>query len=112
MEFGALLLLTLLGLSFGEPGFVQRDYMNTLEWLRAKVEFINSLEDKLKNVEGWQGDVDALEARLNATVDELTRQKSEVDRLSKENQGTRLIVIKKKTKFQPYIVRSIWIFVI
>uniref|UniRef100_A0A671XGS2 Complement C1q-like protein 2 n=1 Tax=Sparus aurata TaxID=8175 RepID=A0A671XGS2_SPAAU len=92
MEFGALLLLTLLGLSFGEPGFVQRDYMNTLEWLRAKVEFINNLEDKLKIFDGWQSDVYALEARLNATVDELTRQKAEVDRLNKENQdmGMRL----------------------
>uniref|UniRef100_A0A671XN66 Complement C1q-like protein 2 n=1 Tax=Sparus aurata TaxID=8175 RepID=A0A671XN66_SPAAU len=89
MEFGALLLLTLLGLSFGEPGFVQRDYMNTLEWLRAKVEFINNLEDKLKIFDGWQSDVYALEARLNATVDELTRQKAEVDRLNKENQDLR-----------------------
>ncbi|XP_073331460.1 uncharacterized protein [Pagrus major] len=87
MEFRALLLLTILGLSFGEPGFEQRDYMDTFEWLKAKVEFINNLEDKLKNVSGWQNDVDALEARLNTTVDELTRQKAEVDRLNKENEG-------------------------
>ncbi|XP_068581681.1 cerebellin-1-like [Cebidichthys violaceus] len=87
MEFRALLLLTLLGLLFVEPAFGQRGDMDIGEWLRDKVELIKNLEDKLKHVESLQNDVGALEAGLNATVDELMGQKAEVDRLKKENEG-------------------------
>ncbi|XP_070785908.1 cerebellin-1-like [Enoplosus armatus] len=98
MEFRALLLLTLLGLLLVEPGFGQRGDMDISEWLKEKVELMKNLEDKLKHAERWQNDVEALEARLNATVDELTRQKAEVDRLSKDNEGlqTRLNVTEKE----------------
>ncbi|XP_041821662.1 complement C1q tumor necrosis factor-related protein 3-like [Chelmon rostratus] len=85
MAIWALRLLTLLGLLFVEPGFGQRGDTEGSE--RLKAELIKNLEDKLRYVEKRQSDADALEARLNATVDELTRQKAEVDRLSKENQG-------------------------
>ncbi|XP_075948644.1 complement C1q-like protein 4 [Anarhichas minor] len=61
--------------------------MDIDEWLKDKVELIKNLEDKLKCVERLQNDVGALEAGLNATVDELTAQKAEVDRLKKENEG-------------------------
>ncbi|XP_034412830.1 cerebellin 11 [Cyclopterus lumpus] len=80
MEFRALRLLTLLGLLFVEPGFGQRGDMDVGEWLREKAELLNAFGDKLK-------DVRALEARLNATVDQLTGQKAEVDRLREENEG-------------------------
>uniref|UniRef100_A0A8C2XD96 C1q domain-containing protein n=1 Tax=Cyclopterus lumpus TaxID=8103 RepID=A0A8C2XD96_CYCLU len=81
MEFRALRLLTLLGLLFVEPGFGQRGDMDVGEWLREKAELLNAFGDKLK-------DVRALEARLNATVDQLTGQKAEVDRLREENEGS------------------------
>ncbi|XP_070710946.1 cerebellin 11 [Pempheris klunzingeri] len=87
MEFRTLLLSTLLGLLFVEPGFGQRGDMNTGQWLKDKEELIKNLEDRVKYAEGCQNDVEALEARLNATVDELMRQKAEVDRLSSENEG-------------------------
>jgi len=92
-----LLLLTLLGLSLVGPGFGQRGDGDTSEWLTAKEELIKKLEDKLKYVESWQSDVEALEARLNATVDELRGQKAEVEKLNKENDGlkTRLIATEK-----------------
>lgn len=69
------------------PAFGQRDDMDISEWLRAQVGLIKNVEDKLKDSEKWQNDVEALEARLNATVEELTRQKADVDRLKKENEG-------------------------
>lgn len=87
MDFRALLLLTLLGIFFVGPAFGQRDDMDISEWLRAQVGLIKNVEDKLKDSEKWQNDVEALEARLNATVEELTRQKADVDRLKKENEG-------------------------
>lgn len=88
-----MLLLTLLGLLSVEPGFGQRDDMDISEWLKAKMELMTNLEEKLKYAERRQNDVEALEARLNATVDELTKQKAEVDRLNKENEGTRLMMM-------------------
>nr|XP_020510204.1 cerebellin-2-like [Labrus bergylta] len=98
MEFMTSLLLTLLGLSLIEPGFGQRGDGDTSEWLTAKEELIKKLEDKLKYVERWQSDVEALEARLNATVDELRGQKAEVEKLNKENEGleTRLHAAEKE----------------
>ncbi|XP_029311247.1 cerebellin 11 [Cottoperca gobio] len=87
MELRALLLLTLLGLLFVEPGFGQRVDMDISEWLSDKIELIKNLEDKLKQLETRQNDSEALEAKLNATVDEVTRQKAEVDGLRKENEG-------------------------
>lgn len=81
-----MILLTLLSSLFVEPGFGQRgdlDNRDTTEKL------IKNLQDKLKEVESRQDDVEALEAKLNATVDELTRQKTEMDRLKKEIEGTR-----------------------
>lgn len=92
MEFRASLLLTFLGLSFVELGFGQRGDMDINEWFRDKVELIKNLEDKLKQVEKRQNDVEAFEAKLNATVDEVARQKAEVDRLKKENEGTMIHV--------------------
>lgn len=86
MEFRTLLLLTLLGLV--EKGLGQRGDTDMLEWLTAKEELIKKFEDKVKDVERWQSDVEALESRLNATVDEVTRQKGEVEKLNKENEGT------------------------
>ncbi len=88
-----MLLLTFLGLLSVEPGFGQRGDMNVSEWLKDKVELIKNLEDKLKYAERWQNNVEALEARLNATVDKLARQKAEVDRLNKENEGTRFMMM-------------------
>lgn len=88
-----MLLLTLLGLLFVAPGFGERGDIDISEWLRDKVELIKNLEDKLKNAERWQKDVEALEARLNATVDELTGQKAEVERLNKKNEGTRFMMM-------------------
>eukprot|EP00064_Thunnus_orientalis_P022293 superscaffoldBa00007394_g22485 len=64
MEFRSLLLLTLLGFLF--------------------------VDGKLKHVEECQIDVKALEARLNATVEELMTQKAEVDRLRKENEDMQM----------------------
>lgn len=84
-----MLLLTLLGFLFVEPGFGQRGDMDITEWMRTKEQLIKNLEDKLTDIERQQNDVEALEARLNATVDELTRQKAEMDKLKKENEGTR-----------------------
>lgn len=81
-------LLTLLGVLFVEPGFGQRGDIEINEWLKDKVEFIKTLEEKLKEVEGRQNGFDALEIKLNATVDEVTRQKAEMDKLKKENEGT------------------------
>uniref|UniRef100_A0A3P8RNU7 C1q domain-containing protein n=1 Tax=Amphiprion percula TaxID=161767 RepID=A0A3P8RNU7_AMPPE len=75
MEFRALLLLTLLGFMLVEPGFGQRAEMDFNEWMTANQEFIKNLEVNLKNVEQCKTDVEALDARLNATVDELERQK-------------------------------------
>ncbi|XP_068444402.1 cerebellin 11 [Clinocottus analis] len=80
MELRALLLLTLLGLLFGEPGFGQRGDMNIDEWLSDKGELLNKFGHKLK-------DIEALEARVNATVDELKGQKAEADKLKEENEG-------------------------
>lgn len=88
-----MLLLTLLGLLFVQPGSGERGDMDISEWLKAKEELIKSLEDKLKHVERWQKDVEALEARLNATVDALARQKAEVDRLNEENEVTRFMMM-------------------
>ncbi|XP_060887570.1 cerebellin-1-like [Labrus mixtus] len=90
MEFMTLLVLTLLGLSLVEPGFGQGGDGDRSEWLTAKEELLKKLEDKLKHVERWQSDVEALEARLNATVDELRGQKAEVGKLNKGNEGLRM----------------------
>ncbi|XP_074555471.1 cerebellin 11 [Halichoeres trimaculatus] len=90
MEFRTLLLLTLLGLSAVEKALGQRGDTDIREWLTAKEELIKKFEDKAKDVERWQSDVEALEARLNATVDEVTRQKAEVEKLNKENEGLRM----------------------
>ncbi|KAF3837267.1 hypothetical protein F7725_004731 [Dissostichus mawsoni] len=87
MELRVVCLLTLLGVLFVEPGFGQRGDIDINEWLKDKVEFIKKLEEKLKEVEGRQNDFDALETKLNATVDEVTRQKAEMDKLKKENEG-------------------------
>ncbi|XP_022625648.1 complement C1q-like protein 2 [Seriola dumerili] len=87
MEFRASLLLTLLGFLFVKPGFGQRgdmDIRDTIEKL------IKNLQDKPKDVETQQNDFEALEARLNATVDELTRQKAEMESLKKENEGLQM----------------------
>uniref|UniRef100_UPI0037E80E5D cerebellin 11 n=1 Tax=Semicossyphus pulcher TaxID=241346 RepID=UPI0037E80E5D len=98
MAIRALFLLTLVGLFLVEPAFGQRGDMDIKEWLTGKVEFINKLEDKLKEAERWRNDAEALEARLNATVDELARQKAEVEKLNKENEGlqTRLNATEKE----------------
>ncbi|XP_041635883.1 cerebellin 11 [Cheilinus undulatus] len=87
MEFRTLLLLTLLGFSLVESGLGQRGDEDIYEWLTAKTELIKKLEDKVKNVERWQSEVEALEARLNKTVDELTRQEAEVEKLNKDNEA-------------------------
>ncbi|KAI4808132.1 hypothetical protein KUCAC02_000200 [Chaenocephalus aceratus] len=87
MELKVVCLLTLLGVLFVEPGFGQRGDIDINEWLKDKVEFIKTLEEKLKEVEGRQNGFDALEIKLNATVDEVTRQKAEMDKLKKENEG-------------------------
>uniref|UniRef100_A0A3P8RRJ1 C1q domain-containing protein n=1 Tax=Amphiprion percula TaxID=161767 RepID=A0A3P8RRJ1_AMPPE len=86
MEFRALLLLTLLGFMLVEPGFGQRAEMDFNEWMTANQEFIKNLEVNLKNVEQCKTDVEALDARLNATVDELERQKAEMDKMKMENE--------------------------
>ncbi|XP_040887704.1 cerebellin 11 [Toxotes jaculatrix] len=87
MEFRALLLLSLLGFLFVEPGFGQRGDMDINQWMESKEKLIKNLQDKVKDVERQQDDVEALEARLNATVDELKRQKAEMDTMKKENEG-------------------------
>ncbi len=97
MCFRAFSLLTLLGLLFVKPGFGQAGDTDITGWLGAKMELIRTLEDRVNKFEDWQNDVEALEARLNATVDELTRQKVEVDRLTKENEGTRFMMISLST---------------
>lgn len=68
-------------------GFGQGDDADIIEWLKAKKELMQNLEDQLKNWVTWQNNIDSLEARLNDTVDKLERQKTEVDRLSQENEG-------------------------
>ncbi|XP_071315258.1 complement C1q tumor necrosis factor-related protein 3-like [Trachinotus anak] len=87
MEFRALLLLILPGFLFVEPGFGQRGDMDISE---ANNKLIKNLQDKLKDIERQQNDVDALEARLNETVDELTRQKDELKTLKKENEDLQM----------------------
>ncbi|XP_023271148.1 complement C1q-like protein 2 [Seriola lalandi dorsalis] len=84
MEFRASLLLTLLGFLFVKPGFGQSSDMDIRDTIEK---LIKNLQDKLKDVETRQNDFEALEARLNATVDELTRQKAEMESLKKENEG-------------------------
>uniref|UniRef100_A0A3B4X9L4 Complement C1q-like protein 2 n=1 Tax=Seriola lalandi dorsalis TaxID=1841481 RepID=A0A3B4X9L4_SERLL len=76
MEFRASLLLTLLGFLFVKPGFGQSSDMDIRDTIEK---LIKNLQDKLKDVETRQNDFEALEARLNATVDELTRQKAEME---------------------------------
>ncbi|KAM7366440.1 hypothetical protein PAMP_015878 [Pampus punctatissimus] len=61
--------------------------MDMSEWMRTQVDSIKNIEDKLKDVEKCQNDVEALEARLNLTVEDLARQKAEVDKLKKANEG-------------------------
>lgn len=90
MEFWALSVLTM-GLVIMEPGFGQRGDIDFGEWLKAEEALIKKLEDKVKYVERCQGDVEALEARLNTTVGDLERQRAEVDGLNKENEGTRFM---------------------
>ncbi|KAM3590109.1 uncharacterized protein V6R79_003983 [Siganus canaliculatus] len=94
MKSRSLLMSTVLGLLLvtltrGETGDWTLD-TGVSEWLKNKVDLIRNMEEKLKSVEKWEADVEALEARLNATVDELTRQKAEVDRLSKESEELKM----------------------
>ncbi|KAK5848278.1 hypothetical protein PBY51_005906 [Eleginops maclovinus] len=90
MELKVMCLLTLLELLFVEPGFGQRGDIDIIELMKDKLELIKKLDEKLKGVEGRQNDFEALEAKLNATVDEVTRQKAEVDKLKKENEGLQM----------------------
>ncbi|KAL7375362.1 hypothetical protein ABVT39_016146 [Epinephelus coioides] len=90
MEFGALFLLSLMGLLFVVPGFGQRGDLDVAKWMTDKVELMKNLEDKLRHVERRQNNIEALEARLNATVDKLMRQNAEVDQLKKENEGLKM----------------------
>uniref|UniRef100_A0A3B5BIB9 Complement C1q tumor necrosis factor-related protein 3-like n=1 Tax=Stegastes partitus TaxID=144197 RepID=A0A3B5BIB9_9TELE len=87
MDFTALRLLILLGFMHVEPGFGQRDDMDFSEWMTANQKYIKNLVLNLTNAEQCRSDVEALDARLNATVDELTRQKAEIDNLKTENEG-------------------------
>ncbi|XP_008298462.1 complement C1q tumor necrosis factor-related protein 3-like isoform X2 [Stegastes partitus] len=86
MDFTALRLLILLGFMHVEPGFGQRDDMDFSEWMTANQKYIKNLVLNLTNAEQCRSDVEALDARLNATVDELTRQKAEIDNLKTENE--------------------------
>ncbi|XP_047431776.1 complement C1q tumor necrosis factor-related protein 3-like [Mugil cephalus] len=99
MESRAWLLLALLGFFlFAEPGFGQKGNVDISEWMRVKDEVIKSLQDRLTNVEKCKIDGDTLEARLNATKDELTREKAETDKLKEEIKGlnTRLDAAEKE----------------
>ncbi|XP_069015015.1 complement C1q tumor necrosis factor-related protein 3-like [Embiotoca jacksoni] len=90
MEFRGLILPTLLGLVLVGPGFGQRGDADISEWMNAKEKVIKNLEDKLGNVEQCKNDVEALDSRLNATVDELTRQRAETDKLKTENEDLKI----------------------
>lgn len=79
--------LLLLPLLFLGPGFGQTDTADIDEWLKAKMELLTKLEDQLEVVARCQNDVQALEVRLNETVVEVSRQKAEMDNLTKENEG-------------------------
>ncbi|XP_069374342.1 cerebellin 11 [Paralichthys olivaceus] len=82
----ALLVLTLLGFLCVEPAFGQRGDMDVGEWMRAQEKLIKNFLENQRNAETQQKDLEALEDRLNATVDELTRQKADMDKLKKENE--------------------------
>uniref|UniRef100_UPI003AAFF27E cerebellin-1-like n=1 Tax=Centroberyx gerrardi TaxID=166262 RepID=UPI003AAFF27E len=93
MEFRAFVLLTLLGCLSVESTLGQRGDMDIgarLRELMAKVESMKHLEAKLNETEKLQSDLEALEARLNATIDELTEQRAETDRLKKENKDMQM----------------------
>ncbi|KAM4536938.1 complement C1q tumor necrosis factor-related protein 3-like isoform 2-T2 [Odontesthes bonariensis] len=64
----------------------QRGDEDLNEWMKEKEKLMKNLEDKLKIVE-CQSKTEALGTRLNTTVDELTRQKAEMEKLKKENEG-------------------------
>ena len=85
----ALLVWSLLGFLCVEPGFGQRGDMDVGEWMRAQETLTKDLQENQRHVETQQKDLEALEARLNATVDELTGQKADMDKLKEENKGTR-----------------------
>lgn len=79
--------LLLLPLLFLGPGFGRTGTADIDEWLKAKMELLTKLEDQLEVVARCQNDVQALEVRLNETVAEVSRQKAEMDNLTKENEG-------------------------
>ncbi|XP_047194913.1 complement C1q-like protein 4 isoform X1 [Hippoglossus stenolepis] len=81
----ALLVLSLLGFLCVEPGFGQRGDVDVGEWMRAQEKLTKDLQENQRHVETQQKDLEALEARLNATVDELTGQKADMDKLKEEN---------------------------
>ncbi|XP_053199103.1 complement C1q tumor necrosis factor-related protein 3-like [Scomber japonicus] len=75
-----------MGFLIVEPGFGEIADLAMNDWLKTQMETIMNIGDKLKYVEKYQDDIEALEARLNGTVEELKEQKAEVDRLKKENE--------------------------
>ncbi|XP_058481458.1 complement C1q-like protein 2 [Solea solea] len=116
MDSKALVLFTLLGFLFVEPGFGQRGDTDLSEWMKAQEKLINTLQGNQKDVERQQSDLLALEARLNATVDELERQKDEMDKLKKENQdlqtrlsasGGEIDKLKRSSKAAPRVAFSV-----
>ncbi|CAN9509742.1 unnamed protein product [Ophioblennius macclurei] len=89
MEFWTLLSLTLLGFLRVEPGFAQKGDTEMSEWMKANEKFMNTLQESLKNADQCSKAVDALETRLNETMDELSRQKLQTEELKKENEELR-----------------------
>ncbi|XP_053716045.1 cerebellin 11 [Synchiropus splendidus] len=88
MGLRTLLILPLLGFMLMESGSAQRGDSSVLAE-RLTAESIKKLEEKVAAVERWRNETDALQARLNDTVDMLERQKAEVEALKKESQEMR-----------------------
>ncbi|XP_056156075.1 complement C1q tumor necrosis factor-related protein 3-like [Lampris incognitus] len=90
MGFRALLLLAILGCQWGAGILQRRDDANIYEEqkeLTAKIELLSCLEAKLNDTEKWRNDLNVLETRLNATIEELERQRAETNRLKEANEA-------------------------
>ncbi|KAM9718156.1 complement C1q-like protein 4 isoform 2-T2 [Menidia menidia] len=86
MECSTLLLLTLLGSLFVEPGLGQRGDVDINQWMQDKEKLIKNLEDQLKNLQQCKDEVKDLGTRLSTAVDELERQKAETEKLKQQNE--------------------------
>ncbi|KAK7910392.1 hypothetical protein WMY93_015076 [Mugilogobius chulae] len=100
MDLKTCVVLVLLGFSSVKS---QRGDFTMPDWFQSKLDIILKLEERMNNVDKCCKAIENLEIRLNDTLDELTKQKQDINKLKEENEE-----LKKNTgKASPQVAFSV-----